>query len=121
MEIDICRESNMTGPAQHKGPQCPKAGPVSLALAASPGWNWEGLRAQARKCGVSFPRGSSSSGNWALERRNDAVAHPAGRSGSLGPLDHCCAWVGRVLGSRSSELTLGTWMGIRDLVKGRAR
>lgn len=49
METDICRESNMTGPAQYKGPQCSQAGPVPLALAASLGLNWEGPQGTSEK------------------------------------------------------------------------
>lgn len=56
----IERESNMTGPAQHKGPQCPEAGRGPLALATSPQLNWGGHRARTRRCGVSSPRESSS-------------------------------------------------------------
>lgn len=66
------------GPAQPKGPQRHPAGPVLPALAASPGLNGGHHRARARRCGVSSPRGSSSSGNWALGRRSDAAARPAG-------------------------------------------
>lgn len=49
-----------TGPAQHRGPPCPEAGPGALALVASPRLTSGGCRAQARRCGVSSPRESSS-------------------------------------------------------------
>lgn len=97
----------MTGPAQYKGRQCSLAGPVPLDLAAPLGLNWGGHRVQVRRCAIS-PRGSSPSGNWALERRNDAVAHPAGSSGPRMPPDHCpgLGEMGRALDFCSSELTL---------------
>lgn len=107
MEIDICRESDVTALTQHKGPQRLQAGPVLLALTASPGLSWGCHWAQARRCGVSSPKGSSSSGNWALGRRSEfavailaagvaqAPVHCPGCRGALFlPSSPCGTWVG---------------------------